>query len=209
MSELIHKAKSWTGPFVALYSSMLDFASFQNNSLGLTQNFIILFINTAFAIVLALPLIALVAVLFWRVIQLWIAIALSPFIVLKHVFDGIFGKTFDDIDGLNIKELVSLLFAPVMIGFAVSLSMMFMTILKTSLMPDTDRLYVDNQASAAQNSGQIERNREYERRIKESIGAEFKSNGQDQELELLGFIKVSIKSGLLNFTSFLVQLFGL
>lgn len=33
ISDLLEKSKSWTGPFVSLYASMLDFASFQNTNL--------------------------------------------------------------------------------------------------------------------------------------------------------------------------------
>lgn len=120
---------------------MLDFASFQNTSLGLSQKFIVLLINSAFALVLLFPLVALVAVLFWRIVQLWIAIALSPFLVLKKVFDKLFPWG-DNIDGLNLDELVKLLIAPVFIGFSVSLAMMFMTILKTSLAPQFENLYI-------------------------------------------------------------------
>lgn len=209
VSELLTKAKSRTGPFVSLYSSMLDFASFQNNHLWLSQKFIVFLINTGFAVVLLLPLVALVAVLFWRVAQLWIAIALSPFLVLKHSFKEMFGSFFENIDGLNLGELVKLLFAPVMIGFAVSVAMMFMTILKTSLAPSVQNLYIAAEKNQELSADQKKRNVEYSERIKDITGIEFKGEGDNQELEILGFIKISIKSGLMNFTWFLVQIFWL
>lgn len=164
-------------------------------------------INTGFAVVLLLPLVALVAVLFWRVAQLWIAIALSPFLVLKHSFKEMFGSFFENIDGLNLGELVKLLFAPVMIGFAVSVAMMFMTILKTSLAPSVQNLYIAAEKNQELSADQKKRNVEYAQRIKDITGIEFKGEGDNQELEILGFIKISIKSGLMNFTWFLVQIF--
>jgi hypothetical protein len=64
---------------------MISFAHI-NESLSLKQQFISLTLNTVFLVMLFLPLVMIVAVLFWRIFQLWMAIALSPLIVLVNVF---------------------------------------------------------------------------------------------------------------------------
>lgn len=62
-------------------------SSFENlGNYTLYQKFLILLINAGFALVLILPLAGLVVVLLWRIMVLWIAIAVSPFLVIKEVF---------------------------------------------------------------------------------------------------------------------------
>jgi len=70
---------------VALYGNMISFAKL-NDSLGVKQQLISAVINVVFLLAMLLPLIAMVVVLFWRVFLLWLAIALSPLIVLVNVF---------------------------------------------------------------------------------------------------------------------------
>lgn len=79
-----------------------------------------------------LPLLALVIVLFARIAILWIAIATSPFIVLINVFDGVFSKGILP-SRLEPKELIKLLLAPVLVSFAVSIALIFMTSLKNTI----------------------------------------------------------------------------
>ena len=70
---------------MALYGNMISFAKL-NDSLGVKQQLISGVINVVFLLAMLLPLIAMVVVLFWRVFLLWLAIALSPLIVLVNVF---------------------------------------------------------------------------------------------------------------------------
>jgi len=70
---------------MALYGNMISFAHI-NESLSLKQQFMSLVLNTLFLVMLFLPLLMIVAVLFWRIFQLWLAIALSPLIVLMKFF---------------------------------------------------------------------------------------------------------------------------
>jgi hypothetical protein len=50
---------------------------------------------------------------------LWLAIALSPFLVLVYVFDGVFSLPDNLKDYLSFDQLIKLLLAPVLISFAV------------------------------------------------------------------------------------------
>lgn len=71
---------------MALYGNMISFAHI-NESHGIKQQLMEVAINTLFLVAVFLPLAMLVVVLFWRIFQLWMAIALSPLIVLANVFD--------------------------------------------------------------------------------------------------------------------------
>lgn len=117
---------------------MLDFASFQHDNKSLGQKFLVWAINALFAILLVLPLAALVVVLLWRIAMLWITIAISPFLVLKEVFSDLFGGIKGEkwMDFFDVKEIVKLLMAPVLIALAISMSLLFMSVLKTSLSPN-------------------------------------------------------------------------
>lgn len=85
---------------------------------------------------LVLPLLALVIVLFGRVAVLWVAIVASPFIVLLKVFDRVFSKDMLP-SWLAPGELIKLLLAPVLVSFAVSISLVFMTALKHTIRADS------------------------------------------------------------------------
>ncbi|MDO4713577.1 MAG: hypothetical protein Q4B28_02800 [bacterium] len=133
-SDMLEKVQSWTGPFVALYSSLVTSASFDSlKTYTVFQKFIVLLVNAAFALILILPLVGLVVVLLWRIMMLWIVIAISPFLVLKKVFSEMLGNIGGkEADYLNPGEVIKLLLAPVLVGFALSISLMFMSVLKTT-----------------------------------------------------------------------------
>lgn len=95
----------------------------------------------------------------------------------------------DDI--LNLDKLRTLLLAPVFIGFALSMALMFMTILKTSVYPG------DNQAS--QNA--------VSQGITSLTGMKCGGNGETT-CDLLGFIKITFSSAVIDLYSLLIGLFG-
>ena len=70
---------------MALYGNMISFAHI-NDGLSLKQQLMSASLNVVFLIMLFLPLLMIVVVLFWRIFQLWLAIALSPLIVLMKFF---------------------------------------------------------------------------------------------------------------------------
>ena len=95
-------------------------------------------INVLYCAALLIPLVLLVVVLFVRVATLWVVISVSPIIILLFVF-----RETIKIDALNgdksffsFKSIGSLLAAPVVIGFAVSLCTMFIMILKNIVIPE-------------------------------------------------------------------------
>ena len=70
---------------MALYGNMISFAHI-NDALSLKQQLMSASLDVVFLIMLFLPLLMIVVVLFWRIFHLWLAIALSPLIVLMKFF---------------------------------------------------------------------------------------------------------------------------
>lgn len=195
--QIIEKAKSRTGPFVTLYSSLMDYSSSVDlTNHGLGQKFLMLALNVWLAILLVLPLAALVVVLLWRVIVLWVAIAISPFLVLKEVFKGMFGDVGGKMDFLDVGEIIKLLFAPVLVAFAVGISLIFLSAIKESLPAS----WIVEQAKEQQ----------YRYAFKEATWMELSPAWSGwQELSLLWMIKIKADVALINFSWLILMIFGM
>lgn len=188
ISNIINKGKSMTGPFTALYSNMLNFSNLTAGNLGVWQNFIVALINAWFAILLVLPMVALVVVLFARIGILRLAIALSPFIVLIRVFAKLFPSDLLP-KYIAVDELIKLLVAPVLISFAVSLSLVFMTALKSTIWAQAT---IENEQARTA--------------IKEISGMGIDGSWN---VSVLGFVKIKFDNALINFSWFLTMILGL
>jgi hypothetical protein len=77
------------------------------------------------------PLIALVAVLFIRIGFLWMVIAASPLLIIANIFKDTL--KFELPKSLELKNIIKIVFAPVITVFALSISLIFMTTLNSSL----------------------------------------------------------------------------
>lgn len=139
LSDLVTKSKWFVGPLVTIYSSLLNFAEISDtgvDSYGKMGWEMI--IRAAFAIMLFFPLLALAVVLIARVGFLRLVIATSPFIILMEVFkDSI--KIWENLGELGkqleLKNIISVIFAPVVTVFALSLALIFITTLINTLTP--------------------------------------------------------------------------
>ena len=195
--QIIEKAKSRTGPFVTLYSSLMSYSnSVDLTSHGLGQKFLTQALNVWLAILLVLPLAALVVVLLWRVIVLWIVIAISPFLVLKEAFWEMFGDIGDKMDFFNVGEILKLLFAPVLVAFAVGISLVFLSALKETL-----------PASWIVESWKEGQYREVFKNVT-WMGISPLEWGW-QELDLLWMIKIKAEMALINFSWLILMIFGM
>lgn len=135
LGNLMKASKSYVGPMVVLYSSLLDFSSMNvvnlNNDLaGLSVEFIIKLIAT---LALVIPIVLMAVVLIIRVGALWLVIAFSPLIALKWSFGN-------DVSILGMDKkmepnfILSLIFAPVIAVFALSISIIFLSIIQESML---------------------------------------------------------------------------
>lgn len=139
LSELVNRSKWFVWPMVMIYSSLLNFAEISdtgNDSFGKMSGEMI--IRTAFAIMLFFPLLALAVVLIIRVWFLRLVIAASPFIVLLETFKETLKlpKDMKIMEHLKLGNIFSVIFAPVVTVFALSLAVIFITTLINTLTPD-------------------------------------------------------------------------
>lgn len=129
----IMDGNSYVGVFTALYSSLLHswrgiippdawtFAALLNVALALWH-----------VLAIGIPLIAVAIVFIMRVGILWMAVALSPFIVLwaafnKEIWEKIFKWKF--LECFRLKNLIPIIFSPAIICFAISISTVLVTII--------------------------------------------------------------------------------
>lgn len=136
LANIIKESKGFVGPLVTLYSSLLNFAQLSDTEIGsIWATSGIFLIKTWVALALFFPLLALAVVLIVRIGYLWLFIVASPFIIIKSIFSN-FLKLGEKLDGyLSIKTVVGIVFAPVITVAALSLSLIFMSVLTNRLSP--------------------------------------------------------------------------
>ena len=195
IASLMKKANSMTWPFAALYSSMSVYSNLDTGGKWLWQKFVITLINTCVAWMLVLPLIALVIVLFARIWLLWIAIAISPFLVLVYLFDKIIPMPDSLKDHLSFSNLIKLLLAPVLVSFAVGVSLVFMSILTDSVWTWTvnPKAYLQNEKKTA----------EFYENFNRITGVQMSWS----DMDILWFIKVKLDTTMLNISWILTMFF--
>lgn len=192
--NILKKSSSMTGPFAALYSSFSVYSHLDVEGLWLWQKFVVMFVNICFAIMLILPLIALVLVLFARIWLLWIAIALSPFLVLVKVFDDVFSLPEDLKKYLSFEQLKNLLLAPVFISFAIWIALVFMSTLKSNIWTGVPNVEIEG-----------DKKEEFYTKLNKISWM----NASEDGIDMLWFIKIKLDSALLNFSWLLTMFFWL
>ena len=139
LKNIIAKAEWFVGVLITLYKSILNFVSFNTWSSS-TDTFILFLealLKVGFGIALLIPLILLSIALVIRVGYIWMFIALSPVIALKIAFED--NDTMKwirwsiPIIKEKLSDILRIIFAPVIITFAVSFCLVFMTALITSI----------------------------------------------------------------------------
>lgn len=138
LSDVVNKSKWFVWVLATMYSSLLNFSQISDTSitsLGAVSGEVI--IKAAIAVALLIPLIALTVVLIMRVGFLRLVIAISPFLILNEVFKIDAIKKWLDKIGLSLTNIVSVIFAPVITVFALSISLVFLSTLIKSFTPAT------------------------------------------------------------------------
>lgn len=134
LNGLLEKSKWFVWPFITIYSSILDFSSLTKDPSGdkwIFSNFFELLIKFLFAVALFSPLVVLAIVLISRIGMLWLAVVISPILVLLNVFSEALGDYFKwMLESFSFPNLIRLIFAPVFVVFAISMSLIFLTALK-------------------------------------------------------------------------------
>lgn len=144
LKDIIAKAEWFVGVLITLYKSVLNFVSFNTGSSD-TDTFILfleVLLKVWFGLALLIPLLILAVALVIRVWYIWMFIALSPIIALKIAFDD--NDTMKNIWSWipilksKMSDIIRIIFAPVLITFAVSFCLVFMTALITSINNQSD-----------------------------------------------------------------------
>lgn len=127
IDNLIEQSKWYVWPLITIYSSLLDIQSFADFSPGesYVQEFISLVFKLIFSFVLIAPLVWLAVVLIVRIGVLWLVIAAAPILILIWVFFHDFLKWKGFFQAFDLWNLIKLVFAPVVITLAISLSLIF------------------------------------------------------------------------------------
>ncbi len=128
MSELMksQETKTYVWVFTSLYSSLLEAWRWMIPDTDASPYIKLLscILTLGHALAIAIPLAVALLVLLMRVAIIWMAIVLSPMIVLLSAFGFLDGKwKSNDIWGyFNLESLISIIFSPVVICFAISMS---------------------------------------------------------------------------------------
>ncbi len=135
LGDVIDWSKWFVWPLVTIYSSILDFASINLTDTQKTTGWvmIVFLLKTLIALALLIPMFMLCAVLIVRVGYLWFYIAFLPIYVIKRAFWLDFDILWKDRD--SISWLVSAIFMPVIVVFALSMSLVFLTLTTEVMSP--------------------------------------------------------------------------
>lgn len=135
INDLITRSRYYTGPLFAMYTSIINVADMwvTTTSWSLKQIGLTLMLKLITLWALLVPLIAFAVVMIIRVIYIWMIIIFSPLIVLVMTlerWESVWGK----IDGavkniFNAAEVVKLILLPAITTFALSISIIFLTLL--------------------------------------------------------------------------------
>ena len=132
LQNLLENSKWWVWPFITMYSSILNYQDLLINSehQSVTGNLFGLIINTFFAFILFVPIAILAVLLILRILYLWVVVAISPILVLIR-FGPLKGKIkldefFKQAD-FTVKWVMTQIFSPVIVVFAVSLCIILLS----------------------------------------------------------------------------------
>lgn len=143
--DLVKKTESYLWVFSSLYNSLINSTSgwiVNADNKSTYTNLLEILFTFWHCFALVLPLAAMVVALLIRIFVIWVAIILSPFIVLCYAFTeiGVEDKNFSFLDKipeiwsyLKLWNLCKLIFSPVVICLAVSLSCVVVNIMTTQI----------------------------------------------------------------------------
>lgn len=128
---------SYVGVFTALYSSLLnaweDLRVSKVSDPWIYTSLLNVVLSLCHTLAVGIPLIAMLVVFVMRIWVIWMAIVLSPAIILLKAFD-LEWKIWKDVDilkYLSVKNLIGIIFSPAIICFAVSISTVLVRLIST------------------------------------------------------------------------------
>jgi len=145
LGDVLSKSKWFVKVMATMYSSLLNFANINLSESTLTAGSAVsvFMLKLILALALFIPLLALTIVLLVRVAYLWMIIVFSPLLVIKNVFK--FDK-FKIIWWIKIRgselwegrgDILGVIFMPVTVVFALSMWLIFLSVLQDKFNPLT------------------------------------------------------------------------
>lgn len=132
--QLVDRSKWLVWPMMTIFSSMMNFAQISETSQDnwVWAVWMETLIKALFAIAIFFPLLALTLVLVARVGVLWLVVAASPFIILLKVFKEQLWSIWDIANKADLSNIIKIIFSPVIVVFALSMSIIFLQTLISS-----------------------------------------------------------------------------
>ena len=129
--DVFSQATKSSWPLFALYASVFDMASLitSSNSSSIWAQIWEMMLKSIIWLALLLPLLTLAIVLVYRVVLLRIVIVFSPILAIVYIFgleDKLWGWMMEK---FSLKSVVSMIFLPVTVVFAISISLLFLSLL--------------------------------------------------------------------------------
>lgn len=134
LSDLTKWAEGMTGPFFALYASVMRMSNLAitTNTKGMIESSLSFLMRVVIGAALVMPLFALAVVLVIRAVLLWLLIAFSPFLTLLIIYKFSGSESMGKVGGgslTDIKDILWLIFMPIFVVFAISLSLIFLNLI--------------------------------------------------------------------------------
>lgn len=148
MDSLLESSKWRVWPLITMYSSILKVQELLVNPWN-TSTMSSLFwalINTFFVVLLFIPIAILAILLIIRIWFLWVTIAISPILILINLGPDPINKLWknDIFKKFTMKEVFMRIFSPIVVVFAVSLSIIFLTTINASKPGDDNKQFLDS-----------------------------------------------------------------
>ena len=136
INNLMEQSKWYVWQLITMYASILDYSTLADvqpwdSQESYTTRFIDIIFRLFFVVILFIPLATLAIVLVIRIWILWLAIIGSPLLIVLYVFkwelSWIINIDSDWWWRLSLKNMIALIFAPVVVTFAISIALVFMS----------------------------------------------------------------------------------
>ena len=136
LDSLLESSKWWVWPLITMYSSILKVQELFVNSQDAStlSSLFWAIINTFFVVILFIPIAILAILLIIRIWFLWVTIAISPILILINLGPDPINKLWKNkiFEKFTMKETFVRIFSPIVVVFAVSLSIIFLTTIHAS-----------------------------------------------------------------------------
>lgn len=147
IDTLLPSTESLSGPLIYIWMLVFNFSDYNIQQVADWESwrdlFLAIGINGALLLAYTVMMVLLFIFNLMRLLILWIAIPMMPFIILMTLFDFKIQWSFSEI--LNIKNLLKLVFKPVILTWALGLILIILVLIKWIINKDATKIEIDDQ----------------------------------------------------------------